>query len=99
NKLVLLDFFAVWCGPCKAIALFVADLSSKDKYKDAYFGKIEIDVLSSLSDGLDVQAMPTILLFRDGMGIVKVVEPTPTALPKLPDEGLRGKKIEVESAR
>ena len=47
-----------------------ARMSEDEKYKDVvYFGKIDVEVLSNLSDELDVQAMPTFLLFKDGVQV------------------------------
>ncbi|KAL7629016.1 thioredoxin trx1 [Parahypoxylon ruwenzoriense] len=70
NKVVLLDCFATWCGPCKAIAPILANHSNSEEFKDILFGKIDVDDLPELSQELQITAMPTFLLFVDG-------EPTP----------------------
>jgi len=71
-------------------------MSDDEKYKDVvYFGKIDVDVLSSLSDELDVQAMPTFLLFKDGVQVGKLVEPKPAELIELLDQKALGRS-EVE---
>ncbi|KAI1209814.1 thioredoxin-domain-containing protein [Annulohypoxylon truncatum] len=66
NKVVLLDCFATWCGPCKAIAPILAKHSNDEQFKDIYFGKIDVDDLPELSQELGITAMPTFLLFKDG---------------------------------
>ncbi|KAK0620811.1 thioredoxin [Immersiella caudata] len=88
NKIVLLDFFATWCGPCKVISPVVSKMSDDEKYQGVYFGKIDVEVLSDLSDELDVQAMPTFLLFKDGVQMGKLLEPKPAELASLLEKGL-----------
>ncbi|KAI0834097.1 thioredoxin-domain-containing protein [Hypoxylon sp. FL0890] len=66
NKVVLLDAFATWCGPCKAIAPIVAKHSNDEQFKDIFFAKIDVDDLPELAQELGITAMPTFLLFKDG---------------------------------
>ncbi|KAI1393986.1 thioredoxin-domain-containing protein [Hypoxylon trugodes] len=66
NKVVLLDCFATWCGPCKAIAPILANHSNDEQFKDIHFAKIDVDDLPELSQELGITAMPTFLLFKDG---------------------------------
>ena len=62
--------------------------SGEEKYKEIYFAKIDVDQLSKLSDDLDIQAMPTLVLFKDGVRSEALVDPTPKALIELLDKGL-----------
>ncbi|KAI1462158.1 thioredoxin-domain-containing protein [Annulohypoxylon moriforme] len=82
NKIVLLDCFATWCGPCKAIAPIVANHSNDEAFKDIYFAKIDVDDLPELSQELGITAMPTFLLFKDGKRepAEKLVGANPNAL-------------------
>ncbi|KAI1407030.1 thioredoxin-domain-containing protein [Hypoxylon sp. FL1857] len=66
NKVVLLDAFATWCGPCKAIAPILAKHSNDEQFKDIFFAKIDVDDLPELAQELGITAMPTFLLFKDG---------------------------------
>ncbi|KAI5866734.1 thioredoxin-like protein [Durotheca rogersii] len=61
HKVVLLDCFATWCGPCKAIAPVLAKYS--DQFPSIYFAKIDVDELPELAQQLKITAMPTFLLF------------------------------------
>lgn len=67
--LVLVDYFAVWCGPCKAIAPKVDTLSGE--YPNIKFVKVDVDKLESHPEVVSVEAMPTFRLYKDG---VKVAE-------------------------
>lgn len=62
--LVIVDCFATWCGPCRAIAPRVAELSKT--YSSAKFYQIDVDELNNLAANLGVRAMPTFILFKDG---------------------------------
>ncbi|KAI1804170.1 thioredoxin [Daldinia bambusicola] len=85
NKVVLLDCFATWCGPCKAIAPILAKHSNDEKFKDVHFAKIDVDDLPDLAQELGITAMPTFLLFKDGelTPAEKLVGANPNALLKL----------------
>ncbi len=63
--LVLVDFWANWCAPCKMLAPVI------DRLAEQYAGrvkvaKIDIDEHSALAERYDIQSIPTILLFKDG---------------------------------
>jgi len=72
DKLIVLDCFATWCGPCKVIAPEVALLS--EEYKDqAEFYKVDVDQVPDLAQELNVRAMPTFMLFKNGEKVGEVV--------------------------
>ncbi|KAI1104084.1 thioredoxin [Jackrogersella minutella] len=82
HDVVLLDCFATWCGPCKAIAPILANHSNDEQFKGIHFGKIDVDDLPELSQELGITAMPTFLLFKGGKPepAEKLVGANPNAL-------------------
>ncbi len=64
DKPVLVDFHATWCGPCKMLAPIIAELEAARD--DFYVGKIDIDDDPELARRYGIQAVPTLLLFKDG---------------------------------
>jgi len=63
GKLVVVDYSAVWCGPCKKIAPIFEKLSST--YKDAIFLKVDIDENSALEDVATLPGVPAFKFFKD----------------------------------
>ncbi|PLB37229.1 thioredoxin family protein [Aspergillus candidus] len=64
---VVVDFFATWCGPCKAVAPVVGKLS--ETYSDVRFIQVDVDKLKTVATELEVRAMPTFVLFKDGKAL------------------------------
>ncbi|KAM3180012.1 hypothetical protein ACTXT7_017133 [Hymenolepis weldensis] len=64
NKLVVCDFFATWCGPCRTLAPKLEALA-KEK-TDILFTKVDVDELEELARKHEVSAMPTIIVFKNG---------------------------------
>ncbi|KAH6801759.1 thioredoxin 2 [Perilla frutescens var. frutescens] len=71
NKLMVVDFTATWCGPCKFMAPIFEEMAAK--YTDVEFVKIDVDQLSDVSREFGVQAMPTFLLLKQGKEVDRVV--------------------------
>jgi len=71
EKLVVVDFFATWCGPCKRIAPTLEKLSQE--LTDVVFLKVDVDEVSDVASEQNVSAMPTFLFFKKGEKVAEVV--------------------------
>ncbi|KAI5061491.1 hypothetical protein GOP47_0024000 [Adiantum capillus-veneris] len=69
--LVVVDFTASWCGPCKFIAPVFAELS--EKYPNLVFLKVDVDEMNAISTAYEVRAMPTFLFIEKGVVIDKII--------------------------
>ncbi|CAK9157085.1 unnamed protein product [Ilex paraguariensis] len=71
NKLIVVDFTASWCGPCRFIAPFLAELAKK--LPNVTFLKVDVDELKSVATDWAVEAMPTFMFLKEGKIVDKVV--------------------------
>ncbi|XP_055810149.1 thioredoxin H-type-like [Solanum dulcamara] len=71
NKLVVIDFTATWCGPCKIMDPIINDYAAK--YTDVEFVKIDVDDLIDVAQEYKVEAMPTFVLIKKGKVVDKIV--------------------------
>ncbi|KAI3720263.1 hypothetical protein L6452_21176 [Arctium lappa] len=71
NKLMVIDFSAAWCGPCKFIEPAVHDLAIE--FSNVEFIKIDVDELPDVAKDHGVQAMPTFVLLKKGKELDRVV--------------------------
>ena len=72
DKPAVVDFWAIWCGPCKKIAPIMEDLAGKYEGK-AVFAKVDVDTNRNLAMRFGIQSIPTLLFFKNGEVVDRVI--------------------------
>ena len=75
NGLVLVDFWAEWCGPCRMFGPIFEEVS--ERYPDAVFGKVNTEMEREIAQMFGIRSIPTLMIFRDQV----IIFAQPGALP------------------
>ena len=73
---MVVDFWAVWCGPCRAVAPIIEQLAKEYSGRVA-FGKLNVDENPLTSSEFQVESIPTLLIFRDGEPVDGIIGAVP----------------------
>lgn len=82
DQIVLVDFWAAWCGPCKMVAPILEELA-KEMQGQIVIAKVNVEENSETPTNYGVRGIPTMILFKDG-------QPVSTKVGALPKEKLKG---------
>ena len=93
---MLVDFWASWCGPCRAFAPTFTN--SSEQHPDIVFGKVDTEAEEQLASAAGIQAIPTLMAFKKGIWCSTTRDDSPAALEDLISQ-VRALDIDAEIAK
>ncbi|MEO6989816.1 MAG: thioredoxin [Aquihabitans sp.] len=95
DGIVLVDWWASWCGPCQSFAPVYEEAS--EKHPDIVFGKVDTEAEQDLAGGFGIQSIPTLMLFREGILVFSQAGALPAAA--LEDIISQAKALDMDDIR
>ena len=71
--LVLVDFFATWCGPCKMLSPLLEEIDERNDAGDLLIVKVDVDEVGVVAARFGIQSIPTLILFENGQPVKKTL--------------------------
>lgn len=95
NDIVLVDFWATWCGPCRAFAPIYEKVAANNP--DVVFGKVDIEAESGLAGAFNIRSIPTLFVFREK--VLVFAQPGMLPQPALEDLLKQVRALDMDDVR